>query len=221
MMGGLEGDAAVTQAGREDTDFMPENGHHPRFIVGGDGGNPGPKAPAYLAGINHKVVYRAARRPTTGLLERLRQVPVVQRDVRRNATRQQASDEPVVEGHTLLVPRPGARRLHPRPSDGEAVGAQPQADQEVQVVVETVVVVARYFARAAIENGAGLATEHVPDGIATPAFARCTLYLKGAGGGTPDETGRKAASQNGRARFGSGGLLKGFNRCIHEKNRCA
>ena len=200
---------------------MPENGHHPRFIVGSNGGNPCPETPAYLARIVDKTVYCATRRPTTGLLQRLRQVPVVQRDVRRNATRQQASNEPVVEGHALLAPRPGARRLHAGPSDREAIGSQPQADQEVQVVVETVVVVAGHLASATIENGAGLATEHVPDGIATPAFARCALYLKGASGSTPDETGRKATSQNGRARFGSRGLFKGFNRCIHEKNRCA
>ena len=69
-----------------------------------------------------------ARRPPTGVLERLRQVPVVERDDRVDAGGEQLVDQAAVEAQARLVERTDAGRLDPRPGDAEAVGLQAQVD---------------------------------------------------------------------------------------------
>ena len=59
--------------------------------------------------------------PAAVVLERLRQVPVVERDHRLDAGREQLVDEPVVEREPLGVGPALAGRLDPRPRDREAV----------------------------------------------------------------------------------------------------
>src|SRR6202034_1087057 len=83
-----------------------------------------------------------SRRPATGVLERLRQVPVVERRTRLDAPLEHRLDEAAVEVESGLVCGAPARRLDPRPSDREAQGAQPELHQQVKVALIAVIEVA-------------------------------------------------------------------------------
>src|SRR2546427_5323677 len=70
--------------------------------------------------------YGLRRGPAAPLLERLREVPVVERDERTDAFAEQLVDEPVVEGEPRLVHRTAPVRYHPRPADREAIAVAPE-----------------------------------------------------------------------------------------------
>ena len=74
-----------------------------------------------------EAVHGVARRPAAAVLQRLRQVPVVERQVGLHAAREQAVDEAFVEVQALGVPGAAAGGLHARPADREAVGVDPSA----------------------------------------------------------------------------------------------
>src|SRR5690606_15863838 len=78
-------------------------------------------------------------------------------------------------------------RLHARPRDGEAVGAQPQVLDVLDVLLPPVEVVVRDVARVAVQRLAGRVRERVPDGRAAPALRRTALDLVGRGRGSPEE----------------------------------
>ena len=92
-------------------------------------------------------VRRVAHRPAAGVLQRLRQVPVVERDRRVDPPRQQPVDQPPVEVDPGLVDVAGARRLDARPRHREPVGGQPEVRDQVEVRLPQAVVVGRRVAR--------------------------------------------------------------------------
>ena len=65
-------------------------------------------------------------RPAAAVLERLRQVPVVERQERLDAVREQLVDEAVVEVEAGLVHAAATLGDDPRPRDREAVGVEPE-----------------------------------------------------------------------------------------------
>ena len=92
---------------------------------------------AYSA--NRSAVSRTGQPPR--VLQRLGQVPVVERGPGLDAVLQERVDQAAVEVEAALVDRPGAGRLDPRPGDGEAVGAQAEVGHQRDVVAVAVVVV--------------------------------------------------------------------------------
>ena len=175
--------------------FVPEYRHHPGLVVGCDGRYPRAEAACDLDGVVDERMYRVAAGPAALLLQRLRQVPVVQREVRGDAAATQALDQALVEGEARLVPCAAAERLHARPGNREAVGRDPQRCDQVEVGFEMVVVVAAHVAVAAVADRAGAAAEHVPDRVGTPVLVRGSLDLVRTGRNTPYEVARKAPQQ--------------------------
>src|SRR5690606_14593988 len=93
--------------------------------------------------------------PAADVLQRLRQVPVVERHVRRDAGGEQGIHEPVVEVQAFGVHRAGAVGDDPGPGYGEPVGPQPDLPHQLHVVGVAVVVVTGDVAGLAAVHLAG------------------------------------------------------------------
>ena len=184
---------------------MAQLGHHPGLVVGGDGGDAITESRRHGARIVDEARHGVARRPAAVVLQGLRQVPVVQGQVGRDAARQQAVDQALVELQPGLVERAPPLGLDARPADREAVGIDPQGRDQVQVGVQPVVVVTGPAAVGAVGDGAGLATEAVPDRLALAVGLRGALDLERASGDAPDEVRREAAVKSGGVQ-GAGSL---------------
>ena len=106
---------AVLDAGGEVALLVAQHGHHPGLVVRGQRRQAVTQAAVHAQHIVDEAVHRVARGPAAAVLQGLRQVPVVQGQVRLQAAREHAVDQAVVEGQALLVPGPLAERLHARP----------------------------------------------------------------------------------------------------------
>ena len=160
-------------------------------------------------GILDEAVGRLARRPATPVLEGLRQVPVVEREPRRDVVREERVHEPLVEVEPRGVDG-SAVGTHPRPRGGEAVGLQAELCHEGDVRGIPVIVVARDVTGVATDDRARGVREGVPDGVAAPVLVARPLDLVGGGRGADDEAGRhrprRGEEEVGRHR---GGLPRG------------
>lgn len=133
---------------------------------------------------------RVTLRPAAGVLQGLRQVPVVERQHRRDTVAQHLVDQPVVEGEPGRGRRP-AVRLHPRPRDGEPVGVESQVGQQADVLGVAVVVVAGDSTGRAVEHLASGRREGVPDGRSAAAFGDAALHLVGRRRRAPEKACRE------------------------------
>ena len=123
------------------------------------------------------------------------QIPVVEREVGRDAPLQQRVDEPLVMVKPGAVDGAAPLGQHARPGHREAVGVVAQAVDERQVFAPAVVVVAGLGAVAGVGNAAGLVAEVVPPAAAAAIGRDSALDLKGRGGGAEVEATGKAGSQ--------------------------
>ena len=190
----------VAQAGREAALGVAGKGRHPRLVVG----DPGPYQVAQLARHVLRVLREAlggvAVGPATRVLQRLREVPVIERRRRLDAAFEQPLDQAAVEAHAGRVERAGPVGLHPRPRDREAVGLEAQGGHQVEVLAPAVVVVAGDLAGVAVGDGARHAAEGVPDRVAAPVDVRGPLDLVGGGGGAEAKSWREAGQEAGTYR---------------------
>ena len=131
------------------------------------------------AGVVGEAVRGVARRPAAGVLEGLREVPVVQRRQRLHAAREQRVDEALVVVQPGGVRGAATGRLHPRPGDREAVAVHAERLDQREVLLAAVVGVARGRAVAAVEHRAGPAAEGVPDRVAAAVGVDRALDLVG------------------------------------------
>src|SRR5439155_21469600 len=111
------------------------------------------------------------------VLQRLRQVPVVEGGVGADAGVEQAVDEPVVEVQAGGVNRAGTVGQDARPGDGEPVRVDAEAPHHRDVLRPAVVVVAGHVAGVAVVDGAGYAAERVPDGRSPAVLGHRALDL--------------------------------------------
>ena len=144
-----------------------------------------------VAGVVGKARGRVALGPAAGILERLRQVPVVQRRERADSRVQRRVGQPLVVVEPFRVRRAAPVRLDPRPGDREPVAAQVELAQQRDVFRIAMVAVAGDVAGVAVVDPARRVREPVPDGFALAVFAARALDLIGRGRGAPQETGRK------------------------------
>ena len=200
----LDRDAARLDARREVALVVAQHRDDPGLVVRRDRGHAVAEAALHAQRVVDEVVHRLARIPAALVLQRLRQVPVVERQVRLESARQQAVDEAVVERQPLLVPGALAQRLHARPRDREAVEVDAQAGDQVEVGIEPVVVVAGDVAVAGVGDHAGHAAEAVPDRFALAVLEGGALDLEGTGGHAPREIGRELQEKIGGGRHGVG-----------------
>src|SRR5262249_62250828 len=76
-----------------------------------------------VTGIVRECLGGVAPFPPAAILQRLRQVPVIERWERRDVVGDEVIEEAVVEVETLRIWRAGALREYPRPRNGEPVAS--------------------------------------------------------------------------------------------------
>ena len=201
-----EAGRALAPPGRVDAGGVAEEGRAPGLVQRRPDRHPVAECVVDADGVLREPVGGVAVGPAAGILERLRQVPVVERQPRRDLVREQLVDEPVVEREPARLDRT-AVGSHARPGHGEPVRRQAEARHERDVLGHPVVVVAGQVAVVGVVDGSGHAGEGVPDGGPTAVLGHRALDLVRRRRGPPEEAGRERAGHDlgGRPRTGECG----------------
>ena len=137
------------------------------------------------------VVGEAGRRiaigPASGIFERLRQVPVIERDQRADVGFEQGIHETAVVIDAFGIRRTAPVRLNSRPGNREAVAVQIHRPHQRNVFAPAMIGVAGYVAGVAILDFARGVREAVPDGFALAVFFPRAFNLVSGSGGAPIE----------------------------------
>ena len=128
------------------------------------------------------------------VLQGLRQVPVIERDVGRDSVREQRIDEAIVEVEALRIGRADAVGKDARPRNREAVGARAERLHERDVLLVAMIMVDRDVAGVAVRDLAGRVGEAVPDRAALAILVPRAFDLVSRGRGSPDEPFRESSS---------------------------
>ncbi len=146
----------------------------------------------HVTGVVREGLGGVARLPALVLvLQRLRQVPVVERGERRDARGEQLVHQPVVEVEALRVRLSGAVGEDPRPGDGEPVRRGAQVLHQLHVLLVAVVVVVGDVAGGVVGNLAGRVRVGVPDRLALAVLVGGALDLVRGRGDAPKEACRE------------------------------
>src|SRR6187551_1882760 len=122
MMGRGECRAVVPDARGMDSGTVAEKRRAERLVQGGDGANAITQCPPDHLGVLDEPVDGLTAEPPAVVLEQLRQVPVIEREQRRDAALEQAVHESLVEVEPDLVDLPDRVGEYARPRRREAVG---------------------------------------------------------------------------------------------------
>ena len=176
MVHGRDSRAEVAPPGRHHAVHVAVHRRAPRFVQR----RPVPHAVGKLFVDQHRVVGEPVRRvprgPATRVLEFLRQIPVVQREPRRDPLAEQFVDQPVVERHSRLV-EPAAVGLDPRPGNGKPVGVRTKILDQSDIAGHPVVVVARHVSGVPVVDRPRHLAEGVPNGRCAAVVGDRAFYL--------------------------------------------
>ncbi|MNC62770.1 hypothetical protein D3C75_1128270 [compost metagenome] len=100
--------------------------------------------------------------PAALLLQRLRQLPVIERAEGLNAAIEQRCDEFFVILYPFRIHFTAASRINARPGDGEAVGFDAQLLHQPDILLIALIAVAGHTGIIAVINTAGNGGELVP-----------------------------------------------------------
>ena len=190
-MGGGDGLLIVPDAGRVLAPPVAHVRDHPGLVDRDEPLYPVAEGRRHQAGVVGEQLRRVAGRPAALVLQRLGQVPVMQRDHRRDPALQQRVDEPAVVGQAGRVRSAAALGLDARPGDGEPVGAGRQPGDQSHIVRGPVVAVAGDVTSVAVHGLPGLVAERIPHRGALPVLGRRALDLVGRRGHPPHEPRRE------------------------------
>ncbi len=132
---------------------------------------------------------RLADRPAAAVLERLRQVPVVERRERLDPVLEELVDQVVVEVQSRRVHATAPVRDDARPGDREPVRVEPELAHQAHVFRVAVVGVARDPAVIAVRDRSRSGRKPVPDALPAAVLAHRSLDLVRRGRSPPEEVG--------------------------------
>ena len=197
VMRGGERQRVVGSTGRVDPRAVPEPGGHPGLVQGDPGMHVVPERAVDDRRVLGEPRGRVAVPPTALVLQRLRQVPVIERRQRGDAVAVQRVHQPAVVVEARLVRRPPPFGLDPGPRHRESVRPHPQAGHERHVLLVPVVLVARDVPGVPVTDRAGDPAERVPDGGAASVLVHRPLDLVGGRGDAPQEPFGKRVDRRG------------------------
>ena len=172
-------------AGREHTVHVAAVGHHPGLVQRGPQRHAVVERFVDRAGVVSEPVCDVGVEPAAAVVQRRRQVPVIERGHRRDAGTQQLVDESFVEAEAGRIDTPAAIGHHATPGDAETVRCVAEIAHQSHVVAHALVVVAGDIAGVAVAHAARCAHESVPDAGPGAIGQRRALDLVGRGGAAP------------------------------------
>lgn len=178
VVGRANGLIPVLMAGRVLADLVAEEGDAPRLVVGHPVFHPVAQVLRHHICIFDKRFGGGSTGPAARILQNLGQIPVVEGGEGGDTRLQQPVHQATVEVETGLVDFAPSVGQNARPSDGEAIGLQPQFLHHPNVVGPAVVVIAGHIARVAVVHFARRAAEAIPDGFALAVFVPRAFDLK-------------------------------------------
>jgi hypothetical protein len=146
-----------------------------------------------IARVIGKRLGGVARLPSAAILQRLRQVPVIERRERLDAIAEELVEEPIVEVETLRIRRAGPLREYPRPGDREPVCCGGERLHRLHVLPVAVIMIIGDIAVVLVPDFSSRVRKRVPDRQAAAVLVDGTFDLIRGGGRAPDETLGKGA----------------------------
>jgi len=130
---------------------------------------------------------RIAIEPAAVLLQRLRQIPMVEAEPRRDAVRDEPIDQTFVKVEAALLHGAAARRQNARPRGRKPVGGKIAACEQIDMVAPAVVVVAGDVAGVAVLHASRRMGEDIPDAFAASVIVDRAFDLIARGRRAPHE----------------------------------
>ena len=135
---------------------------------------------------------RRTIRPAALVLQRLRQIPVVERGHWHDPARAHPGDQLPIECDSLLIDWPAAGWKQPWPRDREAVAADAKLRDGIQIFFPAVIMVTRQVASVTTTYPAERVGETIPDAFALTVLVPGPLDLIGRRRHAPQKVWRKA-----------------------------
>src|SRR5262249_15265089 len=129
------------QSGREHAVAMAQFHEHRALIEREEVPRPVAELLGTVAAMGGECRGGAAPSPPAAILQRLRQVPVIERREWRDAVGDEVVEEPVVEIEALRIWRAGALREYPRPRNREPIRSSGEGLHRLHVVSISVIVI--------------------------------------------------------------------------------
>src|SRR6266478_4616357 len=136
-----------------------------------------------VTGIVGECLGGVAPFPPAAILQRLRQVPMIERRERRDAVGDEVVEEPVVEVEALRIWRAGALREYPRPRNREPIRSGGERLHRLHVVSMSVIVIVGDVAVVVVADLSRRVRERVPDRRTAAVLADGAFDLIGGGSG--------------------------------------
>ncbi len=158
----------VVQPRRVTPEPVADPGDDPRFGVADPDGDPLAQCLEHRPRVALEVIDDLGICPAAAVLQRLREVPVVERSHGGDAGLADLARELAVPVESFLIEPAGLRPVgvDPRPADREAVGSDVELFHERDVFVDAVVVVAGDVAGVSVGDVTRDVTKSVPDRLA-------------------------------------------------------
>jgi hypothetical protein len=146
-----------------------------------------------VTGIVRECLGGVAPFPPAAVLQRLRQVPVIERRERRDAIGDEAVEESVVEVEAPRIWRADALREYPRPRNREPIRSGGEPLHRLHIVSISVIVIVGDVSVVVVTDLSRRVRERVPDRRATAVLADGAFDLICGGGGAPEKSRGKSA----------------------------
>ena len=159
----------------------------------------------HIAGVIRERFGRLARLPSADtVLQRLRQVPMIEGRKRLNPVREEFVQEAIVEVEAFGVRRAGPVGKYPRPCDRKSIGFDAEPLDQANVFLVPMIVIVGAVRVAAIADFARGVGEGVPDRRGAAVLGHRALDLVGRRGRAPQEAGGEAEQLGARVGLGGG-----------------
>ena len=193
VMDGLHRSSAEGLAGCMHSGGISEKCRAPGLIERDPVGDQVPKRLLGSGGVIAEALGRVPVEPAAGILQGLRQIPVIERRVRRYAVLKIITlSKSAIELHAGRVELAGAGRKDPGPRNRESIRIHAEIGHDRHILGIPVVVIIGYVAGRTVRDLAWRVGEGIPDAGAAAVLAYSALDLVGRGCRPPDKVGWEA-----------------------------